>query len=76
MADFLKIGGIVIIDRKLLVVRVKTIFINLGGKIEPGESHEECLIREAKEDVWWGVIFLILLACGTCIVWAFFEYVV
>ncbi len=51
MVDFIKIGGIVIKDRKLLVVRVKTIFINLGGKVEPGETHEECLIREAKEEI-------------------------
>lgn len=53
MADIYKVGALWIRDRKLLVVHKKTIdrYITLGGKIEPGETHRECLEREVREEV-------------------------
>ncbi len=46
-----KIGAAIIKDRKLLVCRKKDLWISPGGKIEKGESDENCLRRELKEEL-------------------------
>jgi 8-oxo-dGTP diphosphatase len=50
--DIYKAGGIIIVDRKVLVERSKgkEFFIHPGGKIEPGEAPEQAVIRELKEE--------------------------
>lgn len=47
-----KAAGLIIENRKLLISRSKgkDIFINLGGKLELGETPEQALIRELKEE--------------------------
>jgi len=46
-----KTVAIVIKDGKMLVVRKKgkEMWTGLGGRMEPGETEEECLLREIKE---------------------------
>ncbi|HSW77171.1 MAG TPA: NUDIX domain-containing protein [Candidatus Chromulinivoraceae bacterium] len=58
MEDIYKASGIIIIDRKVLVERSqgKDFFIHLGGKIEPGETPKQALIRELKEEIQINVI--------------------
>jgi len=53
MADIHKAAGIVIQDRKLLFARAKDMdfFIDPGGKIEPGETAKQALVRELKEEL-------------------------
>jgi 8-oxo-dGTP diphosphatase len=53
VADIYKAAGIIIKDKKLLFVRAKDMqfFIDPGGKIEPGETPEQALVRELKEEV-------------------------
>ena len=48
-----KVIAIFVRDGKILMVRKKgkDIWTNLGGRIEPGESEEECLLREIKEEI-------------------------
>lgn len=48
-----KIAAIVIQDNKLFMVRKvgKDIWTTLGGKIEAGETEEQCLLREIKEEI-------------------------
>ncbi len=55
--DIHKVGGILVRDKKLLICRPrgKTYFIAPGGKIEAGESVEECLKRELMEEL--GIAF-------------------
>jgi len=55
-----KIAAIVVEDNKFLMVRKvgKDIWTDLGGKPEPGETEEETLVREIKEE----------LNCGTKII--------
>lgn len=45
--------AIVVQDNKFLMVRKhgKDIWTSLGGKVEPGETEEECLLREIKEEL-------------------------
>ena len=52
MADVNKAAALCIQDKKLLVVKKKGMeeLLSLGGKIEPGETEEECIIREVKEE--------------------------
>lgn len=50
--DIYKASGIIIKDRKVLVERSvgKEYFIHPGGKIEPGETAKQAVIRELKEE--------------------------
>ncbi len=52
IADIHKAAGILIRDRKLLVERSKgkEFFIAPGGSIETGETAEQALVRELKEE--------------------------
>jgi len=47
-----KIIAVVVEDNKFLMVRKpdKDVWTSLGGRIEEGETEEECLIREIKEE--------------------------
>lgn len=53
MPDIYKSAGIIIRDRKLLVTRTKgkDAFVSPGGKMEPGETAEQTLLRELREEV-------------------------
>jgi len=53
MADIYKAAGIIIQDRKLLFTRAQDMdfFIDPGGKIEPGETAKQALVRELKEEL-------------------------
>ena len=55
--DIYKAAGIIIVDRKVLVERSvgKEYFIHPGGKIEPGETSKQAVIRELKEEFGIGV---------------------
>jgi len=50
--DIYKASGIIIKDRKVLVERSvgKEYFIHPGGKIEPGETARQAVVRELKEE--------------------------
>lgn len=52
MSDIYKAAGIIIKDRKLLVERSKgkEFFVAPGGKLNPGETAVEALLRELKEE--------------------------
>jgi 8-oxo-dGTP diphosphatase len=47
-----KIAAVVIKDNKFLMVRKegKDIWTSLGGRLEEGETEEQCLLREIKEE--------------------------
>ncbi len=51
--DIHKAAGIIIQDRKVLSLRSKggTMFLNPGGKLDPGESVEDALVRELFEEL-------------------------
>ncbi len=53
MEKIFKVAAVVIEDDKFLMVRKtgKDIWTNLGGKPEAGETEEEALIREVKEEL-------------------------
>lgn len=50
--DIHKAAGIIIKDRKLLIERSygKDVFMAPGGKLEPGETPRQAVIRELKEE--------------------------
>jgi len=50
--DIHKAAGIIIKDRRLLVARSrgKDVFVAPGGKLEPGETSTQAVIRELKEE--------------------------
>lgn len=51
--DIHKAGAILIKDRKLLLTHTqgKDFYIAPGGRIEEGETPEQCVIRELKEEI-------------------------
>lgn len=54
-----KIALAVFKDKKILMVRThknEQVFYSLGGKVEEGETEEQCLIREVKEEVDCSII--------------------
>jgi 8-oxo-dGTP diphosphatase len=55
-----KMAAIVIKDDKFFLVRKKgkDIWTSLGGRIEEGETEEQCLLREIKEEVNCGAKIL------------------
>ena len=52
MKDIYKAAGNIIVNRKVLVERSKgkKYFVHPGGKIEPGETAKQALVRELKEE--------------------------
>ena len=48
-----KTCAVVVKDNKILLVRKKgkDIWTGLGGRVEKGETEEECLLREIKEEI-------------------------
>src|SRR3989338_681587 len=46
-----KVGAIILKDRKILVAKKQDTFIIPGGRIEAGETEEECLRRELQEEL-------------------------
>jgi len=51
--DIIKVAAIIIKDGKLLTARNtdRELFYAVGGKLEPGESEEQCLHREVEEEI-------------------------
>jgi len=65
--DIHKAAGIIIKDRRLLVERSKgkDVFIAPGGKLEPGETSQQAVIRELKEEFQLDVVEADLEEFGT-----------
>lgn len=49
----IKVAALCIRNNKLLVVKSKNkpVYFSLGGKVEPGETYQQCLEREVLEEV-------------------------
>lgn len=58
--------GIVVEDDKILLVKHNNEFSLIGGGIESGETHQECLQREFLEESGYTVTSIKELACIDC----------
>ncbi len=67
MADIHKAAGVIIQNRKILALRTrgKQSFVNPGGKLEPGETSKQALVRELREELQIQVREENLVAYGT-----------
>ena len=66
--------GIVVNNNKLLVVKKNNEYSLVGGGIEPGETHLECLIREFKEESGYSITQSQELICIDCFWLAAHKY--
>ncbi len=60
MGDIVKVAILPLMDGKLFMCRKRgrDFLVNLGGRLEPGESDIECAVREAEEEARCKVINL------------------
>lgn len=67
MQDIHKAAGIIIQNKKMLALRTrgKVAFVNPGGKLEPGETPTQALVRELREELRIQVREEDLVAYGT-----------
>lgn len=67
MADIHKAAGVIIQNKKILALRTrgKETFVNPGGKLEPGETPKQALVRELQEELQIRVREEDLLEYGT-----------
>lgn len=57
--DIVKAGAIIIDDQKRLLItkpKTKDMWVFVGGKLEAGETMEECLVREIQEELGVNIV--------------------